>query len=58
MRETVQFVNAYDDLDMAWIYHAEGWAMIERLAGNHGYWSWLAISPAVKVQKRKKGGRG
>lgn len=58
MREIVQFVNAYDDLDMAWIYHAQGWDIIKRLDGNHGYWSWLAISPAVKSENGKKGGRG
>lgn len=38
---TVMLVPCYDDLEMAWLYHAQGWECVYRLAGNHGFWSWL-----------------
>lgn len=40
---TVQYVPVDDDLEWAWFYHAQGWDYIVRLAGNHGFWSWLAV---------------
>jgi len=40
---TCQFVPMYDDLDMAWLYYAQGWLKIVQLWGNHGHWSWLAV---------------
>lgn len=40
---TVQYVERFDDLDMAWLYVAQGWSKITWIKGHHGYWSWLAV---------------
>ena len=39
---TVQYVERFDDLDMAWLYVAQGWTGITVMQNHHGYWSWLA----------------
>lgn len=44
----VMFVPMDEDLDMVWAYHAQGWDIIKRLDGNHGYWSWLVIDFSEK----------
>lgn len=40
---TFAYVERFDDLDMAWLYHAQGWAKVKWMMGHHGYWSWLAV---------------
>lgn len=39
----VKYVPRFDDLDMAWLYHAQGWKKVKWLTMPHGYWSWLAV---------------
>ena len=38
---TAQLVDRDDDLDMAWLYIAQGWAGVKLIPGHHGNWSWL-----------------
>lgn len=51
---TTKIVERYDDLDMAWLYHAEGWHYISRIAGHHSYWSWMAVKLEPDKQRKKK----
>lgn len=38
---TVQYVERFDDLDMAWLYYAQGWQRVTIMDCHHGYWSWM-----------------
>lgn len=41
MKQTVQFVPRFDDLDMAWLYIAQGWRGVKIMPNHHGEYSWL-----------------
>ena len=39
---TVMHVDAFDDLDMAWLYYAQGWSGVYlQIDCHHGAYSWL-----------------